>query len=428
MAVQQGYGKMAGTDALVFAYDTGDAVNSYKGKPATNHLKFINQQYTPVVEDYFRLSNGSHEVNVPTLGTRTVKYVDIWNDYSNGSGRCCLSLFGFGTGITSVSPNTTYMYQIVYKTDTGYSHPNYMYRYEYGASGYIKEGGLHSTGRRTPLGDGWYHAWGSFTTDVNTTYLNTYLFHYEYATQNKVQVAQVMLTEGSEVIPPRQFIDFEQTRSATEGLLDLTGNSTVDLTNANYNSAAQIDLDGSNDSFEIGTHVANQGNVGSIEVVFKADDSHRGAMVGWGDLGTSNWGTFEIGPSTGGYPDEYLSYVNVDSGGQNTSMMLRDSSGSSYKLSDNNYHHVIVVIDGVANSIYVDGEPQPVTFQVGSATDQKFIRAANITNVRIGNSTYNGGHIPFDGQIPVVKFYNKGLTAAEVKSNFNNYKTRFNIA
>ena len=38
MAVQQGYGKMAGTDALVFAYDTGDAVNSYKGEPATDYL------------------------------------------------------------------------------------------------------------------------------------------------------------------------------------------------------------------------------------------------------------------------------------------------------------------------------------------------------------------------------------------------------
>jgi len=36
MAVQHGYGKIAGTDALVFAYDTGDAVNSYKGEPTEN--------------------------------------------------------------------------------------------------------------------------------------------------------------------------------------------------------------------------------------------------------------------------------------------------------------------------------------------------------------------------------------------------------
>ena len=36
MAVRHGYGKIAGTDALVFAYDTGDTRNSYKGEPTTN--------------------------------------------------------------------------------------------------------------------------------------------------------------------------------------------------------------------------------------------------------------------------------------------------------------------------------------------------------------------------------------------------------
>ena len=36
MAVRHGYGKIEGTDALVFAYDTGDIVNSYKGEPTEN--------------------------------------------------------------------------------------------------------------------------------------------------------------------------------------------------------------------------------------------------------------------------------------------------------------------------------------------------------------------------------------------------------
>ena len=37
MAVRHGYGKIAGADALVFAYDTGDTRNSYKGEPTTNY-------------------------------------------------------------------------------------------------------------------------------------------------------------------------------------------------------------------------------------------------------------------------------------------------------------------------------------------------------------------------------------------------------
>ena len=32
-----------------------------------------------------------------------------------------------------------------------------------------------------------------------------------------------------------------------------------------------------------------------------------------------------------------------------------------------------------------------------------------------------------DGEIPVAKIYQKALTAAEVKQNFNAYKNRFNI-
>ena len=38
MAVRHGYGKIAGADALVFAYDTGDTRNSYKGEPTENLL------------------------------------------------------------------------------------------------------------------------------------------------------------------------------------------------------------------------------------------------------------------------------------------------------------------------------------------------------------------------------------------------------
>ena len=36
MAVRHGYGKIAGADALVFVYDTGDTRNSYRGEPTTN--------------------------------------------------------------------------------------------------------------------------------------------------------------------------------------------------------------------------------------------------------------------------------------------------------------------------------------------------------------------------------------------------------
>jgi hypothetical protein len=38
MAVQQGYGKMAGANSLVFAYDITDTKNSFKGEPTENMI------------------------------------------------------------------------------------------------------------------------------------------------------------------------------------------------------------------------------------------------------------------------------------------------------------------------------------------------------------------------------------------------------
>ena len=60
MAVRHGYGKIAGTDALVFAYDTGDARNSYKGEPTTN---LVNPDWSAWSVD------GSGQ---GTIGTRTL--------------------------------------------------------------------------------------------------------------------------------------------------------------------------------------------------------------------------------------------------------------------------------------------------------------------------------------------------------------------
>jgi hypothetical protein len=410
MAVRHGYGKIAGTDALVFAYDTGDIVNSFKGKPGTNILKFINQQYSNTDETYFKLTNGVHDVYIPTLGTRTVKYVDIWNDYSNGSGRCCLSLFSYGTGITAVQPSTTYMYQVVYKTDTGYSHPNYMYRYEYGASGYIKEGGLHSTSRRTALGDGWYHGWGSFTTDANTTYINTYLFHYEYATQNKVQVAAVSLTEGTEIIPPKQFIGFEQTRSATQGLLDLTGNSSVDLSNVNSYDSQGIIFDGTDDKITMGTNSAWNFGTGnfSIEVVFNMEyNTTYNHFLTFGDQYT-----FSLKQNRNNSDTNIYAYAGTNGPSTYSDITALATPG--------NWNHLVFVRDVNNAKMYLNGVYKGVKTGWSGAS----INGASNT-MSIGNgwaSEYS------KGVQPVTKLYNRALTATEIEANFNHYKTRFNIA
>ena len=404
MAVRHGYGKIAGMDALVFAYDTGDTRNSYKGEPTENirASSGLDGSYS----DSGRTIDNSGTLTAPD---GTTGWSSISSPGSNSNYR--IAKFTYN----SLSANTTYTFSLeLYNPG-----PNALEIFLDGNAGYA--------GTTIPLG---YSKW-TYTITRESSSTQAIFFGAEnktanatYSPERLIYFKNYQVEQKSHATP---FVD--GTRSATEGLKDLTGNSSIDLTNAGFNSNAKIDLDGTDESFEIGNYVASQGNVGSIEVVFKADDNHRGAMVGWGDLGTSNWGTFEIGASTSGYSDEFISYVNASAGsGYTLTMLGRDSTDGSYKLNDGKYHHAVAIVDGVENTIYVDGEKvSTLSYQHGSATVEEFLKQTSTTNVRIGNSTYNGGHIPFDGQIPLVKIYSRGLTAAEVQSNYRHYKKRFNI-
>ncbi len=400
-----------GEENLVFGYDLGDTRNSFKGKPATNILKVLNSQYSDYNQTYFKVTNGTHIVDIPTLGPRTVKYIDVWNDYVGGSGNCCLGLFTFGTSIT-VTGGTDYMYQIIYKTDTGYTDTNYMYHYEYGASGYLTEYGLHSTSRRTHLGDGWYHAWGGFTTNASATYTNTYLFHYEYATLNRIQVAGVMLTQGTQVIPPDQFIGFEQTRSATQGLIDLTGNSTIDLTNVSFDSNAQMTFDGTDDIINIPAASWNILTTHTLEAVFKAN-------------GTGFNGYHVMFQKEGGYSGGAVYGLRaLNAGGSLLAMICYDAQAANAKtlasttlVTNGQYYHVVATFDSAYNwKIYINGVLENET----TLTSNPYQNSSSIFIGRGDSRTMNG-------DLPIAKIYNRALTASEIKSNYNAIKGRFNI-
>ena len=69
-------------------------------------------------------------------------------------------------------------------------------------------------------------------------------------------------------------------------------------------------------------------------------------------------------------------------------------------------------VDGVNTTTYY-----------GSGTNYATLITA--TSIKLGNDV--SGYC-FNGQIPVTKIYNRGLTAAEVQQNYNKYKSRFNLS
>lgn len=407
-------------DGLVFAYDTGNITRSYRGKPITNILTAMGYSYGEQDTALFKTHYGLEDVYIPAIGKTTAHFCEVYNDYNGGSGNCCPSLFGYGGDIRpGVVGGATYTYQIIYRTTTGYAHPNYMYHYEYSDSGYITEYGLWNASREEDLGDGWKHAWGTFTLNAATTRLYCYLFHYEYATFNKVQVAGVMLHQNSTIIPPRQFIPHSSTRSATEGLLDIAGNTTIDLSSAGFQTNGQLYFDGTSEVLNISDpgYPSWGTNPFSIELVFKVPTGatwyNQGS--GTGIIGRGSYAG-SLGIFRGGNEGEVAFWVRLNGGN------IYDPR--VYGLARDVYHHVVGTFDGVNTArIYHNGtfiSEEVNANNAGSLTAGVFRVGGNIS---FGGN--NGGY--GEAEVPIAKLYNRVLTADEIEQNFQGISNRFSI-
>lgn len=408
---------------LVALYD-GANIRSFRGPVQTNILNQISYGYSNQSSSTFRVTNGEETVNIPTVGIRTVKYVDIYNDYNGGSGNCCLSLFSFGDVSTGVTGNTTYTYSILYKTTTGYTHPNYMYRYEYNGGSYVTEQGIHNTSNRTDLGGGWYHAWGTFTTQASTNRLLCYLFHYEYATQNRVYVAAVQITQGSYIGIPQHMLTSGQTRGTTNatggGWVDLSGNGNhgelVNGPSHNSDTGGSIVFDGTNDYINLG-NVGTIGNYQTIDVWFYSTSvtNYRNIL----DMNYANYGsTGNVGPrleqSTGGATGWVWS-------GNTSNNSLAIGQSVSYNISANTWYNATWVNDNGTVAVYLNG----VATQTGISSTYGFITTYGAAS--IGRGFHLDSSRYFAGRVGTVKIYSKVLSATEILQNFNATRDRYGV-
>lgn len=410
------------TNGLVLCLDAAN-YKSFKGTPATNILNTITFQQANQNGALYKVTNGTETVYIPSLGYVSSKYVDFYNDYGGGSGACCPNLFTYGTGLV-VSPNTTYTYSIIYKTTTGYSHPNYMYRYEYNSGGgYVTESGVHSTSNRTSLGDGWWFAWGQFTTQATTATLNTYLFHYEYATQNRIYVYKAALYQGTYIIRPEHMLNSAENRGSTVatggGWADLSNNGNHgELVNgviASSDNLGALIFDGIDDyvTTSLGTYTPY-----CIDIWFYNNDSiTSGIMQGNYQqlLGVGTYpGGISLGAWTGAADDETFSFFSA---GWSTNGMtyIRDTASPGI-------HNLVVNWNGSSFDFWLDG-----TKRTAYSSTAGHRTLETVTGFQIGSAYNNANSYEFDGKIYNVKVYTKQLSDAQVQQNFNALRGRFGI-
>ena len=197
------------------------------------------------------------------------------------------------------------------------------------------------------------------------------------------------------------------TRSATQGLLDRTGTSTIDISNASFDSDAQMTFDGTDDYAE----VADQDSLDlttamSFEFVVKADSSQSNPYPRLIDKSVYLLHLTQTSP--------FGIYQNIYTSGG-----LRQTGISSVVTADN-WTHIVCTYDGQYGKIYVGGELVK-THDFGSVLACN----TNSSSLKIaGDGTTNR---PLNGKMPISKIYNKALTSAEVRQNFNATKDRFGL-
>jgi hypothetical protein len=417
------------TDGLVLAFDAAN-IKSFRGIPQTNLLTGLTYSFNNTNSSTFKITNGTEVVTIPTVGTRTVKYVDVYNDFNGGSGQCCPNLFNYGDVTTGITGNTTYTYTILYKTATGYTHPNYMYRYEYNGGTYVTEAGVHNTSNRIHLGDGWYFAWGQFTTQPTTNRLITFLFHYEYATFNRVYVAAIQLSQGTYIGVPNHMLETGQTRGTTVatggGWADLAGNANHgELVNGpiyNSSNGGSLVFDGSNDMILIGDgssfYWTPSGGVGlsniTIDMWVKSSDTD-------GVFYTKPWngsGQYNIWI----FPGSFYLFTGSSS----------NAISFARNLSNNTWTNIICWANSTQMGYYINGGQFSGTINHGLSGT---VPSAGQSNIPTGLMTLYpygegwGGLASFSiaGNLASTRIYSKVLTTTEVAQNFNTTRSRFGI-
>ena len=391
------------TDGLAFIYDTGSG-KSYKGEPTTN----VN---TLTLSD-----SGTDGSGQSSVGTRTVitdNHVRIV-DVSSNTRQSHL--------ITGLTASTTYTISIMYKKLDGT--PTFRFQIQdYSGAAYLRTIKFTNT---TEIGiedrEGWQQASWTFTlgSDANAVRI-WYQDGADYTTYtHSFELQNPQLEAKSHATP---YVD--GTRSATQGLLDLTNTATIDISNASFDSDAQMTFDGTDDYLTLGSNSTLQaiGSNATIECWFKSSStvgSKFALMVGWGE-GTSYYSNFGIGNWFSAWPDESI-YVGVNS----AAVVYAERDGSA-KYHDGNWHHAVGLIGQNNHKIFVDGSEVSVSFAYGSdsVSTSNIFGFSSGTEVYIGLRPYGNGH--FQGDLPVVKIYDRLLTAAEVLQNFNASRDRFKI-
>ena len=357
------------TDGLVFMYDTGDG-KSYKGEPTTN------------------LITNSGTSNTGWVGYGWTGSQAISNDYPNTYEFTATNGWHNRTFDTGVTSGGTIYVSFQYKLKQQQTSQNQIFVLN----------GTHLGSYTNYIGNGsmsfeWQTFSGSFTANANSSKIAI-----GPRGQDSSGLTDIVYIRNLQVEQKPHATPFVNgTRSATQGLLDRTGNTTIDLSNASFDSSAQMTFDGTDDIINTGLFSGRNPSTDpfTVEAVVRSNVTS----------GNKIW----IDATSNGSNQRFYSAL-IDS--TSHAIGIQGSAWSDPVPSDTNWHHQVIVMDGSTAKAYNNGE-------LASSKSYTSYTLAGGLNIG-GRSGYR-----WVGQIPIFKLYNKALTASEVLQNYNATKSRF---
>jgi len=364
-------------DGLVFLYDTDDG-KSYKGEPTTN------------------LITNSGTSNTGWAGYGWTGSQAISNDYPNTYEFTATNGWHNRTFDTGVTSGGTIYVTFQYKLKQQQTTQNQIFVLN----------GTHLGSYTNYIGNGsmsfeWQTFSGSFTANANSSKIAI-----GPRGQDSSGLTDIVYIRNLQVEQKPHATPFVNgTRSATQGLLDRTGDRAIDLSNVSFDSNAEMIFDGTDDYISIPTYTFGNGSW-TLNMWVNVS-----AFANYNLMSNSSGGPVaNVFGAHGSNPKIF--YMNYDGA-------WKDHYGNLTLTTNNWYFLTWVNYEGASASagtmkMYVNGVADSDVFNSYTTNGGP----CNVIGKRWGGTSFNG-------KISQVSINTKSLSDPEVLQNYNATKSRF---
>ena len=392
-------------NSIVFSYDTGDTSNSYRGEPTVNiaaDLGLVSVALSSIT--YIGIEDGWKKYGLSgTWSSGTYPYAIALNPvtFTGGLPYCVRA-----TVKTNVPDKFNYF------GAEGISYVNEPKNYEGTLTSTLNPDGSYTVTR-------YNFAYTNTTAQAGYLYTNPVNGAVFNPSTDFVYVKEYQAEQKDH---PTQFVN--GTRSATQGLLPLISNTSLNISTVSFNSNAQIIFDGTDDYINLPTNFQSGYTQATYEFICKSTSLP----------GSYNYFQLYIQETS-----TWVALYNVGSGAffgidlNNGSGWFDGNGGSTTgakttaTLTANTYYHIVYSWDGTVVRIYLNGVLQSTTSTLQASNGRQ-----NVTTLGAGDTPRNigarGGGNYWPGNIDIIKFYNTAISTDQVQQNYRQYKSRFNLS